>query len=471
MRSWIPAICLVLALVGSGARAEEASVFFLTPTTGPVGEVAGALLQQMAGLGMTGQAVTALPESLPEKGVVVTDDDHLTSAVTCRQLQAWVRAGGGLVLLVEPSETHYSQATQFLGQMGATVSALPADRENALVFGESPVTNGLTPANPVSARMKITGEGVRALATAGGEPAIAQLEVGKGGVIVFPASLLVAAVRQNPPDGALLTMGLRAIYWVSQAPEAAPAEEPVASETPATPPAAGGTTPTTPPAPRPQKVPGLPTLAPTSLPLEARDFAGVTLYDCRAADDHWPQISDAVQAILKEQGLVAKALEVKPGEPSLVAALQSEPKLAVLATWRPLTEGETVAVYYYLLGGGRIMALGNAATGTQVRLTYLNAALNPLGLVFALGRPSGATVFPASFLSETVKGPANLPAGIQVTGDGATPVIKVGGATAFAAIRRGRGRLIALDAGPLVDNAEYREDLKEGLKWLLSPEN
>lgn len=445
---------LCLALAGAGAQADERGALFLTPTGGPLGEVADALIARLAAAQMPAVVVAELPENLPVEKVVVTTDAAVAEPQVAERLLGWVREGGGIVLLVEPSEDHYAQATAFLAPLGIQVSAIPVGGDSNLALGNNPITGGLSLARPVSARMKISGPGVRALARAGSDTAMAQIPVDKGGIIVLPASLLVSALRQRPPEEAPLTIGQRAVLWVNR-----PAPTPPTVSTPT------GKPPTLP------AVPGLPPLAPTSLPLETADFAGAVLYDCQAADDSWPQINDLVQGLLKAQGVEVKALQVKPGASSLVVALRSEPLLAVLGSWRELSEAETVAVYYYVLGGGSVLALGNASTATQVRLTYLNEALNPLGMILTLGRPGGATAIPASPLREVLRGPANLPPGIRVAGDKAVAALTVGTSAALAIARRGRGRLLALDARPLLESPEYRAGLEEGIRWLLSTEN
>ena len=447
-------ICLALLLLGAActlAAAQGAIVEFLTPETGPLGDVTTAMRHELAA-GQVGTMVTdAFPEELSTSVGLVTDDDHLADEATRTRLLAWVRAGGGLVLLVQPGDDHYAQATQFLQPLGAQVSGL-GEGDNRVRLASTPVTQGLTLAAPVSVRMKITGTGLRPLAWAGNQIALAQVPADAGGVIVLPASLLLWALRQRPPDPAPITLAARATQWANR-----PFGAPVGTVPPGEPP---------PPAPVP-----LPPPAATSLPLEATDFAGITLYDCRAADDSWPQINDLVQGLLRDEGFEMKALDVQSGASSLVAALQSQPKLAVLGTWRQLSEAETIAIYYYVLGGGRLLALAHATTATQVRLTYLNSALTAFGVVVSLGRPAGATsIYPASPLKDVLHGPDKLPAGVHVDGDGALKALLVDRYAALATARRGAGRLVVLDARPLVDSAEYRADLKEGIKWLFSQE-
>jgi hypothetical protein len=233
-----------------------------------------------------------------------------------------------------------------------------------------------------------------------------------------------------------------------------------------------------PPVPEEQPAPEgaryLPPAAPTALPLEASDFAGAVLYDCLAGDDRWPEINPLVQELLTAEGLTAKALQVTAEGAPLVAALASGPRLVVLGTWRELDESEVVALYYYVLGGGRLLALGHSETSDQIRLVYLNEALYNLGLLFSLGRPPGeATLAPGSAFP-LLLGSASLgriPRGLEVRGWGAQPVLVVDKDIVMGYAEVGAGRVLALDAGPLPDNAAYRAALQGGLKWLLMTRN
>jgi len=195
------------------------------------------------------------------------------------------------------------------------------------------------------------------------------------------------------------------------------------------------------------------------------------LYDSLAGDDRWAQINPLVQGILAEQGLTLKALRVTPSGAPLAAALDSQPELVVLGTWRELDESEAVALYYYVLAGGRVLVLGHAGTGDQIRLVYLNEALYGMGLLLSLGRPGGAAEIASFPLLWENSHLGQLPPGIEVRGPEAQPVIQVNGHFAMGYALCGSGRLLALDAGPLVDNAAYRAALQGGVKWLLTKQN
>jgi hypothetical protein len=50
-------------------------------------------------------------------------------------------------------------------------------------------------------------------------------------------------------------------------------------------------------------------------------------------------------------------------------------------------------------------------------------------------------------------------------------VVVVGERAALAVATCGRGRLVALDARALLANPDFGAVLREGIKWLLSPES
>jgi hypothetical protein len=202
--------------------------------------------------------------------------------------------------------------------------------------------------------------------------------------------------------------------------------------------------------------------------LEDRDFSGSVLYDCLAGDSHWSQINPLVQALLSDEGLSLKALRVTPQGAPLAAALDSE--LVVLGSWREMAEAERVALYYYVLAGGKVLVLGHAGTSDQIRLVYLNEAIFEMGLLLSLGRRGGiAEVAEGSVRMEKAEIGKLLP-GIEVRGPGARPVIQVDNQCAMASAECGAGRILALDAGPLVDNAAYRAALLGGVRWLMTKE-
>jgi hypothetical protein len=273
---------------------------------------------------------------------------------------------------------------------------------------------------------------------------------------VLPADLVAGSLPGEGPETAGLTLVERAVSWANRdLPGQAPPASSPGSEAARSP--AGGRY----MAPR----------AAITLPVEERKFADVVLYDCLAGDNRWAKIHLLVQQELEKTRVPVKALRVTGRGSPLAAALESQPALVVLGSWREWSEPEIVMLHYYVQAGGRVLALGHAGTGDQIRLVYLNELLYPNGLLVSLGRPGGvATVVESPVLPpETEIG--KLPPGLRVHGPGAQMVVRVEKDAVLAYTMCGQGRILALDAGPLVDNAAYSEALQKGIVWLLSQES
>ena len=317
--------------------------------------------------------------------------------------------------------------------------------------GGNPVTEGLADFTPGAVQPQWRGVVPLAYRARRGD---GQYEWGRR-VIVLPASW-PGSLPGEEPDAAGLTMAERAVSWANRdlPGRALPASSPATDQT--------------------KPPPGGRYLAPraeTTLPLEERDFAGAVLYDCLAGDSRWAKIQPLVQEALEKTRLPVKALRVTEEGSPLVAASESQPALVVLGSWREWSEPEIVTLHYYVQAGGRVLALGHAGTGDQVRLVFLNEALHANGLLVSLGRPGGtATVVESPVLPPGME-IGKLPPGLSVHGPGAQAVVRVEKNAAVAYAVCGQGRLLALDAGPLVDNPAYREALQKGITWLLSQES
>lgn len=451
-------LSMLLVTLAPGAHgAEPWRVLFLTQ---PVGNLAEALAAMAADLPKT-ELETAFADRLGDRrpGAVVVDDEHLADLTAREEVLAFARAGGTVLLLIEPGQRHYDQANLLLGALKVQVQGL-SGIPGEIRVSTSPLVKGLSFDSPADFRSELTGAGVTPLVTAGQRVLVGQVGAGEGTVTVVPALLLVNEFRQGrAPMGRLLAQRVVAAGREAEPPTVASDDgpPPAAEERPAV-----------------EGARYLPPAAPTPLPLEARDFAGAVLYDCLAGDDNWPQIHPLVQDLLKAKDLTVKALQVTAEGAPLAEALASGPRLVVLGSWREMGEAEVVALYYYVLGGGRVLALGHAQTSDQIRLVYLNEALYNLGLLLTLGRPAGeATLAPGSAFP-LLWGSASLgklPRGIEVRGWGAKPVLVVDARAVLGYAEVGPGRVLALDAGPLPDNAAYRAALQGGLNWLLMTAN
>lgn len=444
-------VALTLAL-GSGAQADL-SVLFMTSSGGTITQIAAEMAQDLTSRGVTVQFGEELAEAAEPPTTVVIDDDRLTEEPRREALRQHLRQGGGIVLLVGPSSRHYEQANLLLTAFDAQLVKMMYSL-GPLRLGDNPVTGGLELAASHYPRVRLEGAEVVPLAWTGNYLAFGQIRVEEGGLIVLPASLIAAGLRLHPPDRSGVTLAVRACSWANRT-----MQEPLPS-------------PPEPPRPTDESLPAsvLPPPADTGLTLESADFSEAVLYDCQAADDHWPEINGIVQRLLENEGLPVKALRVGSEEAPLTRALESEPPLVVLGSWRQWEEREIVALYYYLCAGGRVLALANATTYSQVRLVYLNQALYPAGFLVSLGRPAGLGEVAPSALQEEIGEVGELPGGIQVWGEAAQPVVRVGSRAAMGMGSCEVGRLLTLDAAPLRDNTAYRRALREGIRWLISEE-
>jgi len=444
-------VALTLAL-GSGARADL-NVLFMTSPRGTIAQVASAMAQDLTSRGATVQFGEELAEAAEPPTTVVIDDDRLTEGPRREALRQHLRQGGGMVLLVGPASRHYEQANLLLTALDTQLVKMVCS-PGPLRLGDNPVTGGLELAASHYPRVRLEGTEVVPLAWTGDYVAFGQIRAEEGGLIVLPASLIAAGLRRHPLDQSGVTLAVRACSWANRA-------------IPGPPPA--------PPEPlRPTDenlpVPVLPPTADTGLALESADFSEAVLYDCRAADDHWPEINGIVQHLLENEGLSVKALRVGSEKTPLTRALESEPPLVVLGSWRQWEEREIIALYYYLCAGGRVLALANATTNDQIRLVYLNQALYPAGFLVSLGRPAGLGEVVPSALQEEIGEIGELPGGIEVWGKAAQPVVRVGSRAAMGMGSCEAGRLLTLDAAPLRNNSAYRRALREGIRWLISEE-
>jgi len=120
-------LSLLLAyLVPAGAAGN--GVLFLTSDSGPLSEVATAMAQELVGQGVMPQFAQAIPADLGSETVVVTGDNSLAEEAVRVRLMTHLQAGGGVVLLVEPSPEHYAQANLLLGLLGALAEEVSDDK-------------------------------------------------------------------------------------------------------------------------------------------------------------------------------------------------------------------------------------------------------------------------------------------------------------------------------------------------------
>jgi len=438
------AVVMMVAAVPSLAQDAE-TVLVNLPSAGRLAAVSAELASVLESQGMrTLQPVAGqLPEPLPTR--MVTDDDSLRDSQRQEVLREFIKEGGGLVLIVGRSRRCITQANGFVKPLGLQISPV-ASTLAPVEFYATPLASDLDMPDVGSLRMTITGQVTVPIARQGENLVCVATSYGQGGVILLPASLVLAGADGDAgrPGLELLT---RCIRWSAQLPELASYGPVVETGRPAE---AGLEVPT----------------GRTDLPRESRDFAGAILYDCQATKDQWPQITAVVVQTLQESGLPIRALAVAGREDPLVEALYSWPELVVLGTWRQYSVPEQAAVYQYVAAGGSLLVLAHAHTDRQIRLVYLSEVLTCFGALCSLGRPGGS----AEATGGPVRQLGDIPGGVRVKGRRVKPLITVGSRPHVAAgyLEFESGRLAVMDAGPLLKNAGYRLQLSQRvLPWLM----
>ena len=438
------AVVMMVAAVPSLAQDAE-TVLVDLPSAGRLAAVSAELASMLESQGMRALQPVAgqLPEPLPPR--VVTDGDSIRDQQRQQALRQFVKEGGGLVLIIGRSRRHIEQANGFVKPLGLQISPV-ASTLDPVEFYATPLASDLDMPDVGSLRMTITGQITVPIARQGENLVCAATSWGQGGVILLPASLVLAGAdgEGGRPGLELLT---RCIRWSDKLPELASYASSVEVAGPA------------------EAALDVPT-GRTDLPRESRDFADAILYDCQATKDQWPQITAVVVQALQESGLPIRALAVAGRDDPLVEALYSWPELVVLGTWRQYSVPEQAALYQYVAAGGSLLALAHAHTDRQIRLVYLSEVLTYFGALCSLGRPGGS----AQATGGPVRQLGDIPGGVLVRGRGVKPLITVGSRPHLAAgyLEFESGRLAVMDAGPLLKNAGYRLQLSQRvLPWLM----
>jgi len=443
----VAAVVTVVVTVPSLAQ-DAQTVLVDLPSAGRLAAVGAELTSVLESEGMHVLQPVAgqWPEPLPSR--VVTDADSIRDEQRQQALRQFIDEGGGLVLIISRSRRSIEQANVFVRPLGLEIMPVASSLE-PVEFYDTPLASGLNMPDVGSLRLAITGQITVPIARQGDNLVCAATSYGRGGVILLPA-LLVLADGVPEVRGPGLKLLTRCIRWSGQLPELA-SYAPEAQVAGAV--GAGIEIPT----------------GRTGLPQESRDFAGAILYDCQATEDQWPQITAVVVQALRESGLPVRALAVAGQDDPLVEALYSWPELVVLGTWRQYSVPEQAALYQYVAAGGSLLVLAHAHTDRQIRLVYLSEVLSYFGAVCSLGRPGGS----AQATGGPVRQLGDIPGGVRVSGRSVKPLITVGSRPYLAAgyLEFENGRLVVMDAGPLLENAGYRLQLSQRvLPWLMSAE-
>lgn len=432
-RIQLGAVIIAMVVATTLAEAKEVVVVELS-RYGHEGRVRQELVRELGSGGVELVDAEQMASEEAAVTVVVMGDDQASKEGRGAELEEFVRAGGGLVLLIGRSRRHLEQANTFLKPQGMEIVS-DSQARGPVAWVDSPLTTGLQPSPSGSLHLQIRADRLVPIARQNERIVAAGMSLGEGGVIVIPTEIVAEGLEQDPPDHNGLRLVVRAVSWAGRVAELAAIS----------------------PTPAPLPTPQLPPPAPTQLPLERRDFQGAVLYDCMAAEDNWPQINGWVQEALSQTGLPVKALRVQDAESPLVEALQSNPELVVLGSWREYSEEEIGAVGHYVAVGGRLLALAHAHSARQIRLVYLNQMLSQFGVLVCLGRRGGVAEQP---------GVDQLPGGVRIRGANIEPLVAIGDEVVAATNTYQQGRVAVLDAGPLLSSSGYRSVLRDCLEGL-----
>ncbi len=438
------AVVIMVAAVPSLAQDAE-TVLIDLPSAGRLAVVSAELVSVLESRGMHAVESVAGQLPAPPPTRIVTDNDSIRDPQRQQVLRQFVKEGGGLILIIGRSRRHIEQANSFVNPFGIEIIPVSSSLK-PVEFYATPVASELDMPDVGSLRMTIAGQVTVPIARQGENLVCTGTVYGQGGVILLPASLVLAGADGDAGRPGLELLA-RCIRWSDKLPE-------LASYAPAV------------QVPGPAEA-GLEIPAGrTDLPRESRDFAGAILYDCQATKDQWPQITAVVVQALQESGLPIRALAVAGRDDPLVEALYSWPELVVLGTWRQYSVPEQAAVYQYVAAGGSLLVLAHAHTDRQIRLVYLSELLTYFGAVCSLGRPGGS----AQATGGPIEQLGDIPGGVRVRGRSIEPLITVGSRSYLAAgyLEFENGRLAVMDAGPLLKNAGYRLQLSQRVvPWLL----
>ncbi len=429
------ALCTIVIATAAASAVESKEIVAVDlPDYGHEGQVRRELVRELESRGVELVDAQQMASEEVAPTAIVVADDRVSEEGWAEELAEFVRAGGGLVLLIGRSRRHLEQANVFLKPRGLEIVS-DSQARGPVVWVNSPLTTGLQPPPSGSLRLRISAPRLVPIVKQNDRIVAAGIPLGKGGIIVIPTEIVAEGLQQDPPDYNGLQLVVRAVSWAGRV-----AQLSVIS-----------------PTPRPSPTPQLPTPAPTQLPLERREFGDAVLYDSMAAEDNWPQINGWVQEALSQTGLPLKALRVREAEDPLVEALQSGPELVVLGSWREYSEEEIGAVGHYVAAGGRLLALAHAHSARQIRLVYLNEMLSQFGVLVCLGRSGGVAEQPAV---------GQLPGGVRIRGANLEPLAAIGDEVVAATATYQQGQVAVLDAGPLLSSSGYRSVLQDCLEWL-----
>jgi len=458
------AVGAAVCLISAGVWCAPLVIIDL-PSSGGLGHnvshAAGALQQQGFDVNWFGR--DDVPTEGIEQAVVCCMSDSAMRNKVAEDISALVRAGGGLLYLLNSDQEQLKRDQDFLHDLGLHVRYQP-ESVAEIEIARHEITEGISAFRSPAIPFTLVGEANATLARQGSRVVAAAKVLGKGRVVVLPIDLVSATRVDVAPPREQVRLLAQAAAWAAG----------VAIADKTYPEDAKPEYPDKPQPDKPQvETPDKPLPPMEDIPQPSMEMASTAIWEIGGDDDKWPQIGAVVEEVLRGAGLQTRKLAYHPEqEPEpLVSRMPTAPSLLVVGSHREFTCGEAVAVGNHVRSGGALLAVATASHYTQKRLVALNRILAEFGLAVRFARLAGRAHIATQPLTKGVN-LQQIPGGISVWGFDDWELVAVGNESVASATLCAQGRVFVMDGGILVaDDKRTSEESKQllgnAVMWLI----
>jgi hypothetical protein len=495
--SWAVWLLATATLSCVAASAQQSQVAFDLPTAGRLAAIATPLAARLREAGVAASAEGAAVAGTPVQAIVVYSGKEYAAGV----LEGYVKSGGGLVYLFGTTERHAETAGKLARNLGLGLELERTARE-ALRSTEHPVAAGVEGLGSDSCDARLSGEVLQPVLLQGDAVVVGAAQVGKGRVVMIPASVVTAGARGDLSAGQVQLLA-QACLWAANLGESqkpTPGTESLVQTGPQPAHPQTGGQPTSVPKPVQQAATPKTTTRPAPKSIEdtwprpmkkvlARErsaptagFGGAALVDILAGDDNWDLIAGNLDAALTRVNLPVRYLDTSVETNPLIAALDSHPALLVIGSTRRFSIAEGIAVSNYVSLGGRVLFLAHASAGYPVRVIDFNTLLREFGFSASFIRPQAPSLLMKHAITEGLYSPPSAPAGLGLWSVEAEVVAKAGKVPFLSVLSFEKGRVVVLDAKTLLvgtkavpstvklpDTLPFMPLFDRTLSWMLGP--
>ncbi|MEN6347002.1 MAG: hypothetical protein ABFE16_17020, partial [Armatimonadia bacterium] len=188
--SWAVWVLATATLSCVAAGAQQSQVAFDLPTAGRLAAIATPLAARLREAGVAASAEGAAVAGTSVQAIVVYSGKEYAAGV----LEGYVKSGGGLVYLFGTTERHAETAGRLAQNLGLGLKLERTARE-ALRSAGHPVAAGVEGLGSDSCDARLSGEALQAVLLQGDSVVVGAAQVGKGRVVMIPASLVTAGAR------------------------------------------------------------------------------------------------------------------------------------------------------------------------------------------------------------------------------------------------------------------------------------